>query len=271
MTTTGQVLVEETAGFVRILRLNRPERKNALSDELGWAIVRAIARAAADDGVRVIAITGNGDAFCSGADLARDRAADGLVSPLSAQGQQLDDLGWIGRFLLAIRFDCDKPVVAAVNGVAVGAGLALALCADMRIAADTAHVHPGYIRAGTSPDGGLSWTLPLLIGHEAAMRFLLDPRMVPAGEAHARGLIGEVVPAAELEVRLRTYCERLAGLAPIGVRQTKRLAVRASIAPDVEAHLRDELRYVGRGLASEDGKEAVRAIFEKREPRFTGR
>jgi 2-(1,2-epoxy-1,2-dihydrophenyl)acetyl-CoA isomerase len=271
MTTAAPVLVEESMGFVRILRLNRPDRKNALSDELGWALVRAVERAAVDDAVRVIAITGNGDAFCSGADLARDRGADALVSPLSEQGRHLDDLGWIGRFLLAIRFDCDKPVVAAINGIAIGAGLALAMCADMRIAADSAHVHPGYIRAGTSPDGGLSWTLPLLLGHEPAMRFLLDPRMVPAAEALARGLIGEVVPAAELESRMRAYCERLAGLAPIGVRQTKRLAVRASIAPDLEAHLRDELRYVGRGLASEDGKEAVRAIFEKREPRFVGR
>jgi 2-(1,2-epoxy-1,2-dihydrophenyl)acetyl-CoA isomerase len=271
MSTSDPVLIRETAGFVRILRLNRPARKNALNDELGWAIVSAIAEAARDDSVRVIAITGNGDAFCSGADLARDRTAEVAGQGLSAQDQRLDDLGWIGRFLLAIRLDCDKPVVAGINGVAIGAGLALAMCADMRIAADTASVHPGYIRAGTSPDGGLSWTLPLLIGHEPAMRFLLDPRMVSAGEAQSLGLIGEVVPAAALEERLRAYCARLAALAPIGVRQTKRLAVRATLSTDLEAHLRDELRYVGRGLASEDGKEAVRAIFEKREASFMGR
>ena len=113
--------------------------------------------------------------------------------PQSPQDQHLDDIDWIGQFLLAFRLRCDKPVLAAVNGVAVGAGVALALCADLRIAAASAALHPGYIRAGTSPDGGLSWTLPTLLGHEAALRFLWDPRMVPAEEACARGLVGEVV------------------------------------------------------------------------------
>jgi 2-(1,2-epoxy-1,2-dihydrophenyl)acetyl-CoA isomerase len=271
MTTAEPVLLEETAGFVRLLRLNRPARKNALNDELGWALVGAVERAGADDAVRVIGLIGAGDAFCSGADLARDRDEAAAFAPLSAQAQTLDDVSWIGRFLLAIRFDCDKPVVAGINGVAVGAGFALAMCADIRLAADNAQLHPGYIRAGTSPDGGLSWTLPLAIGHEGAMRFLLDPRMVSAAEAQTRGLLGEVVPAAELEARLLDYCARLAQLAPLGVRQTKRLVTRAALVPDLEAHLRDELRYVGRGLGSADGQEAVKAIFEKRTPNFTGR
>ncbi|MEZ5558051.1 MAG: enoyl-CoA hydratase-related protein [Pseudomonadales bacterium] len=271
MTDDTNVLIEDDDGFVRTLRLNRPKRKNALTDALGWAIVEAVERAAHDDSVRVVAITGNGDAFCSGADLGR--AAETLQPPggLSAQDQHLDDLGWIGRFLLTIRLDCDKPVVAGINGVAVGAGLALAMCADMRIMSDAANLHPGYIRAGTSPDGGLSWTLPTLIGHEQAMRFLLDPRMVPATEALQLGLVGEVVAAEQLGHRLQEYCAHLAGLAPIGVRQTKRLAVRAAIGADLEAHLRDELSYVRRGLSSDDGREAVKAIFEKRQPTFTGR
>jgi 2-(1,2-epoxy-1,2-dihydrophenyl)acetyl-CoA isomerase len=266
--------IEDEAG-VRLLTLDRPARKNALTDALGWALVRAVEDAAGDDAIRVIGITGSGGtgpgaAFCSGADLRRDRDAPD-ASPLSPQDRHLDDVGWIGRFLLALRLQCDKPVVAGINGIAVGAGTALALCADLRIAAESAQLHPGYIRAGTSPDGGLSWTLPQLVGHEQAMRFLLDPRMVPATEACARGLIGEVVPDLEFHERFRQECRRLAGLAPIGVRQTKRLLVRAQLGSDIEAQLRDELAYVGRGLASEDGREAVAAIFEKRDPVFRGR
>ncbi|MGD9932635.1 MAG: enoyl-CoA hydratase/isomerase family protein [Dehalococcoidia bacterium] len=265
-----QVLEEEQRGMVRLLWLNRPERKNALTPELGWALAQAVERAAHDDAVRAVGISGRGDAFCSGADLNRDSGAD-AASGLSPQDERLDDLSWIGRFLLAIRVDCDKPVVAGINGVAVGAGVALAMCADLRIASEAANLHPGYVRAGTSPDGGLSWTLPHLVGHETALRFLFDPRFHSASEARAMGLVGEVAPEAEFVGRYLATCDRLAALAPIGVRQTKRLVVRAQLTHDLEAHLRNEMTYVGRGLSSEDGKEAVRAIFEKRTPEFRGR
>jgi 2-(1,2-epoxy-1,2-dihydrophenyl)acetyl-CoA isomerase len=263
--------VEERDG-VRTLTLARAARKNALTPALGWALVAAVDAAAQDDSVRVLVITGGepGAAFCSGADLARPEAGED-PNPQSPQDQHLDDVDWIGQFLLAIRVRCDKPVIAAVNGVAVGAGVALALCADLRIAAESAVLHPGYIRAGTSPDGGLSWTLTTLLGHEAALRFLWDPRMVLAPEAQARGLVGSVVPDGDFSVVVAQEAERLAALAPIGVRQTKRLVVRASLGADLEGQLRDELAYVRRGLSSEDGKEAVRAIFEKRTPTFHGR
>ena len=264
------VLEEQNIGHVRVLRLNRPERKNALTGELGWGIVRAVAQADADDGVRVVALTGNGDAFCSGLDLG---PGDGtpVDNGLSAQQGWLDDLGWVGRFLLALRFDTNKPVVAGINGVAVGAGLSLALAADIRIAADTARLHPGYLRAGTSPDGGLTWSLPTLLGHEGAMRFLLESRFVDGTEAHARGLVGEVVAADQLEARLLDYCEQIAQQAPLAVRQTKQLVARTPLVTDVEQRVRNEIQYALRGLNSGDGQEAVRAIMEKRSPKFAGR
>ena len=261
------VLLEETQGGVRLLRLNRPERKNALTDELGWGIVQAVERAAADDDVRVIGLTGQGDAFCSGADLAKSEP----WSPLSEAEATDDDLGWISRLPLVLRVLCDKPVVAGVNGIAIGAGLSLALCADIRMASSAARFHPGYARAGTSPDGGLSWTLPQLLGHEGAMRFLLEIEMHDATRALEIGLVGEVVPADDFEAAFVGYCERLASVAPIAARQTKRLVTRTGLPADLEAHLRDELRYVHRGLSSEDGREAVAAIMEKREPKFSGR
>lgn len=263
-------LAVETVDHVRVLRLNRPERKNALTGALGWSIVRAVADAHADDDVRVVAITGNGDAFCSGLDLGGG-SADPPDTGLSDQEQVLDEKGWVGRFLLALRFDTDKPVVAGVNGVAVGAGLSLAMAADIRIAADTARLHPGYLRVGTSPDGGLTWSLPTLVGHQEAMRFLLESRFVPADEALARGLVSEVVSADQLETRLLEFCGAIAGQAPLAVRRTKRLVARTPLVTDVNARVIEEIRSALAGLNSEDGQEAVRALMEKRTPEFRGR
>jgi 2-(1,2-epoxy-1,2-dihydrophenyl)acetyl-CoA isomerase len=263
-------LAVETAGHVRVLRLDRPERKNALNPSLGWAIVRAVGEAQEDDDVRVLALTGNGDAFCSGLDLGPgdgERPDTGL----SEQEQALDQKGWVGRFLLALRFACDKPVVAGINGVAVGAGLSLALAADIRMMAEDARLHPGYIRAGTSPDGGLTWSLPTLVGHERAMRFLLDPRFVGAEEARALGIVSEVVAPRRLQDQVLLLCQRIAAQAPLAVRRTKRLVARTPLVTDPEGRVVEEIRNALAGLDSEDGQEAVRAIMEKRAPHFRGR
>jgi len=268
MSESDPVLLEEDRGAVRILRLNRPKKKNALDNALGWGIVQAVERAAADDSVFAIGITGAGDAFCSGADLAMGGEADPVLSPGDAA---VDDLGWIGRFPLTLRVRCDKPIIAGVNGIAIGAGLSLAMCADMRVASSAARFHPGYARAGTSPDGGLAWTLPQAVGHERAMRFLLEQEFVGADHALAFGLVGEVVDAADFEARFIAYCEQMAAVAPIAARQTKRLVTRIGLPRDLESHLRDELQYAVRGLQSEDGREAVSAIMEKRKPEFSGR
>ena len=263
-------LAAETVGHVRILRLDRPQRKNALTSSLGWSIVRAVRDAHADDNVRVVALTGNGDAFCSGLDLGGGDDTP-VETGLSEQEQILDEKGWVGRFLLALRFETDKPVVAGLNGVAIGAGLSLAMAADIRIAADTARLHPGYLRAGTSPDGGLTWSLPTLVGHETALRFLLESRFLAANEALRRGLVSEVVPADQLDSRLLEFCAAVAAQAPLAVRRTKHLVARTPLINDVDARMTDEIRNALAGLNSEDGQEAVQAIIEKRAPEFRGR
>ena len=258
------VLLEETRGNVRILTLNRPAKKNALSGELIDAINDGFASAAADDDVRVVGLTGAGDAFCSGADLAAE--------PEGARpARGADTADHVVRLVRGIRVDCEKPVVAGVGGIAIGAGLSLALCADMRIASAKARFHPGYARAGSSPDCGLSWTLPEAIGRERAMRFLLEPRMHAADEALALGLVGEVVPAEGFDEAFRGYCHKIAEVAPLASRQTKRLVTQAGLLAELEAHLREELALARQALSSEDGREAVKAIFEKRKPDFTGR
>ena len=258
------VLLEETKGHVRILTLNRPAKKNALSDDLVDAIIEGFASAAADDAVRVVGLTGAGGAFCSGADLAPRRTSD-------KSSRRSDTAEQAVRMVTGILIHCEKPVVAGIDGIAIGAGLSLALCADMRIASAKARVHPGYARAGTSPDCGLTWTLPQAIGRERAMRFLLEPRMHGADEALALGLVGEVVAEEGFEDAFVAYCQKIAEVAPLASRQTKRLVTRAGLLADLEGHLRDELELARHALKSEDGREAVKAIFEKRKPEFTGR
>ena len=263
--STAPVLLEETIGGVRILRLNRPAKKNALSNELTWAIVRAFEEAAADDAVRVVGLTGEGDAFCSGADLspgkssASERAKTGSVEEGAV------------ALVTGIRVHCEKPVIAGIGGIAIGAGLSLAMCADIRLASAAARFHPGYARAGTSPDCGLSWTLTQAIGHERAMRFLLEQEMLDAEAALALGLVSEVIEREFFETAFLAYCQKIAAAAPIAAQQTKRLVTSVGLLDDLEEHLRLELEYARRGLRSADGREAVRAIFEKRKPEFEGR
>ena len=184
--------------------------------------MRAIGDANTDDDVRVVALTGNGDAFCSGLDLGGGDGAP-VDTGLSDQQQMLDEKGWVGRFLLALRFETDKPVVAGINGVAVGPGSPWRWPPTSGSPPTRRACTPGYLRAGTSPDGGLTWSLPTLVGHEAAMRFLLESRFVDADEALRLGLVSEVVPADQLDARLLEFCAAVAAQAPLAVRRTKRL------------------------------------------------
>jgi 2-(1,2-epoxy-1,2-dihydrophenyl)acetyl-CoA isomerase len=257
----------ENQGHVRTLRLNRARVKNAINAELAWAVIGAIEDAGRDDEVWVVAITGTDDAFCAGLDL-KDFGEGGPRSPQTAL---LDDLDWVSRFFLSLREGCDKPIVAGINGVAVGAGLALALAADIRIASRSARLMAGYPRIGGSPDGGLTFTLPQTMGYEQAMRFLLENRTVNGEEAVKLGLAGEVVDDAQLATRLQEYCQSLTERSPITMRLTKRGLVAATRSIDLQAQLRFELANIRRAFASEDGREARTAFFEKRRPVFKGR
>lgn len=254
-------------GHVRTIALNRPDRKNALSDELAWSVVSAIDEATKDDNVWVVAVTGTGDAFCAGLDLTMTER----TSPLSPQNAQLDDLNWVGHFLLSIRRRCDKPVVGGVNGVAVGAGLGLAMACDVRLVAKSARMMAGYTRIGGSPDGGLTITLPQTMGYERAMRFMMENRTVLGEEAVAIGMAGEVVDDAQFADRLAAYCEELCRWSPITLRLLKRGMVKSLESTDMEQQLRYELANIRRAFTSEDAKEARQAFLEKRQPIFKGK
>ncbi len=256
-------------GHVRKLRLNRPEKKNALSDELAWGIISAVEEAAKDDGVWIIAITGTDDSFCSGLDLTP--SGNGTHPYFSSQDALLDDLGWVGKFPLVLREQCDKPIVAGINGVAVGAGFSLAMASDIRLASESVRLIAGYPRIGGSPDGGLSWTLSQAIGYEQAMRFLLENRTIGAEEALKLGIVGEVVPDDTFGERFDEYCQSLTSLSPITARLTKRVVRHATALEDPESHFRYELQNITRAFRSQDGQEAQKAFREKRTPEFQGR
>ncbi|HEY2356000.1 MAG TPA: enoyl-CoA hydratase/isomerase family protein [Phenylobacterium sp.] len=256
------------AGHVRTITLDRADKKNALSQELAWGIVAAVDAAALDDNVWVVAITGSGDAFCAGLDLSPDAEP---YSPHSPQTSQLDDIGWVGNFLLAIRKRCDKPVVGGINGVAVGAGLGLAMATDVRLIAKSARLMAGYTRIGGSPDAGLTVTLPQAMGYERAMRFMMENRTVTGEEALTWGMAGEAVDDAAFADRLAAYCQELCAWSPITLRLLKRGMVKSSESHDMEQQLRYEVSNIRRAFSSEDGQEARRAFLEKRKPVFQGR
>ncbi len=266
----ADVINIEDRGHVRVIRMNRPEKKNALSLELAWGVVNAVEDAAHEENVWVVGITGVEDAFCSGLDLTPDPQPQSYTR-MNPQDEYLDELGWVSRFPMVLRQACDKPVVAGINGVAVGAGLGLAMACDIKIMSKGARLIAGYPRIGGSPDGGLSWTLLQSMGYEQALRFLLENRTVEAEEAHRLGMVGEVVEADAFEARFNEYLDSLTNLSPITARLSKRVVRRAAQLPDMEGHFRYELLSIGKAFGSEDGKEARRAFLERRAPQFQGK
>ena len=262
-----KLVTTSDAGHVRTITLNRAEKKNALNLELAWGVIAAVEQAAADDDVWVVALTGSGDAFCAGLDLSGSEP----YSPYTPQTAMLDDIGWVGQFLLTIRKKCDKPVVGGVNGVAVGAGLGLAMATDVRIVARSARLMAGYTRIGGSPDAGLTITLPQAMGYERAMRFMMENKTLLGEEAVAWGMAGEAVDDADFAERLAAYCQQLCEWSPITLRLLKRGLTRSYETTDWESQLRFEVANIGRAFRSEDGQEARKAFLEKRKPVFQGR
>lgn len=263
----SEIVKVTDSGHVRTITLNRPDKKNALSNALAWGVIAAVEEAARLDDVWVIALTGSGDSFCAGLDLTGGER----FSPHSAQSAQLDDISWVGQFLLAIRKRCDKPVVGGINGVAVGAGLGLAMATDVRLVTRSARLMAGYTRIGGSPDAGLTITLPQAMGYERAMRFMMENRTVHGEEAVALGMAGEVVDDNRFTDRLEAYCQEVCQWSPITLRLLKRGMVKSLETTDMEQQLRYEVSNIRMAFASDDAKEARKAFFEKRKPVFTGK
>jgi 2-(1,2-epoxy-1,2-dihydrophenyl)acetyl-CoA isomerase len=257
------LLVSTSATGVRTITLNRPERLNAVNSQLADELPRAVDDAARDDSVRVVVITGAGRGFCSGLDLSEaPRLPDGDLR------ERLEPLAWVGKWVLTC-VRCEKPLIAAINGSAAGAGFGLALAADISVMARSARVTAGYVRRGLSPDAGVSYTLPRLIGLARASEIMLTGRDLDAEEAQRVGLVAAVFDDATFATDAMRYAERLAAGPPIAYALTKRL-LWTTFDVGIEEHLARELTSIKTCFASHDVAEAIRAFQEKRPPAFRG-
>jgi 2-(1,2-epoxy-1,2-dihydrophenyl)acetyl-CoA isomerase len=254
------LLVDRAENGVVTLTLNRPAKKNAMNmamfNEL-LAVFREVNDSTTD---RVLVITGAGDAFCSGADLG-ERGKD--ARPALAR------LRWVADIALALH-RVPKPVIAKVNGVAVGAGMNLALAADLIVASENARFSEIFARRGLTIDFGGSWLLPRLVGMHRAKELALLADIISAKEAAELGLVNRVLPADQLDAFVADWADRLAAGPPQALSMTKRLLAN-SFALSMDEALEAEGMAQSVNSASEDTAEAIRAFLEKREPKFRGR
>jgi 2-(1,2-epoxy-1,2-dihydrophenyl)acetyl-CoA isomerase len=247
-------------GGVLTITLNRPEVLNAFNAAMHRAIQAAYKEARADD-VRAVVLTGAGRGFCVGQDLTEFRESAGDI------GHRLRST--YHATILGLR-SLEKPVVAAVNGDAAGAGLSLALACDLRLAADSATFVPAFINIGLVPDSGGSYFAARLLGYARALEWLSSGRRLTASEAHAWGLVSEVVEADGLAERAAARAAELAALPTRGIALTKRLLDHAQTAT-LEEQLEREAQLQAAATRTEDFREGVAAFLEKRPPEFRGR
>ncbi|MGE0128497.1 MAG: enoyl-CoA hydratase/isomerase family protein [Blastocatellales bacterium] len=263
------LLVDTTADGVRTITLNRPEKMNAVNLRLADELPVSVDEASKDDAVRVVVVTGAGRGFCAGLELSLENIQASRERKNSSRHSALDDLNWVGRWAMAVT-GCDKPVIAAINGPAIGAGCGLALAADIRLMSDAAVVSTGYMRMGLCPDAGVSYFLPRLIGLSRATELIMSARDLKADEAERIGLVSLALPAENFAAQVAEYAKQIAAGPPIGLTMAKRLLVN-SLDTDMPTQLRRELASIYQCLTTEDAAEAMRAFAEKRLPRFKGR
>jgi len=267
-----EAILYETRGPVAIITLNKPDRLNAIGQAVREEVHAAVQAAHEDDAVRAAIITGAGRGFCSGADLsgAAARMAGGGGLPVAdAHGEKLDEMGWVGRW--AKRFaHFDKPLIAAVNGVAAGAGMSMALAADVRVGSTAARFKTVFVERNLSPDSGMSYFLPRIVGYSRAADLIFSSRAVNAEEAYRIGLLDRVVAPEHLLDESIALALEMAQWPPLAVRMAKRV-----LQHNQDADLDAALRYESVGLgfarkAAADTRESIAAFAEKRKGVYTG-
>ncbi len=262
------LLINTTDEGVRTITLNRPEKLNAVNMKLSEELPSAINEASCDDSVRVVVITGAGRGFCAGLELNPANIQKMTDRRRDSRHERSDDLRWVGRWALAV-VNCDKPVIAAINGPAVGAGCGLTLAADIRLMSDAAVMSTGYLRIGLCPDAGVSYFLPRLVGLSRASEMILTARDIRADEAERIGLVSRILPADDFEAGVADYAAKLASGPPFAMTISKRL-LQSSLDAPLLTQLRDEISGITQCFTTRDVTEAITAFNEKRKPVFTG-
>ncbi len=250
----------EIDGPVATVTLDRPAALNALTVPMKLALREALERIATDRSVRAVILTGEGRAFCAGQDLAEREQPD--AAPLDVEVRER-----YNPIIRALR-SMDQPVIAAVNGVAAGAGASLAFACDIRIAAEGARFVLAFGRIGLVPDSGATWFLPRLVGPARAAEMAMVGDPVDAADALRIGLVSKVVPAEALLAEARATADKIAASAPRAVALTKH-AMDRSWSLDLDETLDEEARLQGEAGATADHAEGLAAFREKRPPRFT--
>jgi len=263
-----EALTIEARGAVALVTLQRPEMLNALNQTLRDEIVAVCGEIGARDEFRAAVFTGEGRGFCSGADLTPGtRSVDPDAVP--PQNDRLDEYGWVGRQARAV-YGLNKPTIAAVNGPAAGAGMSLALACDLRVGSERTMFKTTFVERSLSPDSGMSFFLPRIIGYGRAADLIFTSRRVDGDEAYRLGLLDRLVSHESLVETALELGEQIAKWPPLAMRSAKR-TIQWNMQVDLDAALRNEasgLRFAG--MAPKDRQESLASFREQREPHFTG-
>jgi len=278
---TYKTLIWDVTDRVLTLTLNRPDQLNAFTVEMAHELIDAFGRASEDDGVGAVVVTGAGRAFCAGMDLSAQGNVFGLDESqrpgIGDMQDRLDDPAIRdgvrdtgGRVTLAI-YDCKKPVIAAINGPAVGIGATMTLAMDIRMASDKARMGFVFGKLGIVPEACSSWFLPRLVGPQQALEWVLSADIFDAAEGLRGGLLRSVHAPDELVAAAQALARKfIEGRSPVAVALTRQMMLRNSAqAHPLAAHQVDSLAMFYTSIG--DGKEGVAAFLEKRDPEFTER
>lgn len=261
------VLLLERRERIAVVTLNRPDRLNALDVALRERLVQVCQELRNDDTVWAVVLTGAGRGFCSGADLRGVPPAPELPD---RRQERLDVYGWVGRQAMAIYRTLDKPIIAAVNGVAAGAGMSLALSCDLRVGSELTRFKTVFIERSLSPDSGLSYFLPRIVGYSRACDLIYTSRFVEPEEAYRIGLLDRLVPSDTLLDEAMALAQQIVTWPPVAMHSTRRV-----LQQSMESTLEEQLQNESVGLlfarrAPHDVQEARASFLERRTPHFTG-
>ena len=259
-------LAIEHDGNVLRARLQRPERRNALTDEMVLALIETIEAAGSDESVRVIALSGTGDDFCAGFDLGQ--RGGGGETPRAGSTQRR--MRWQVNRLIPTMLETQTPIVTAARGWVIGLGLHVLLASDFAVVAEVARLRAPFAAMGFTPDSGGSWLIPRLAGIARAKELIMLGREISGAQAADWGMVHRAVPDAQVDATAADLVDELASAATVAVGLSK-LLIHRGLSVDLERHLADEALAIEVSSRSDDFHEHSRARRDKRDPRFEGR